>query len=411
LLPPGDFALAHSTEGILVALFPANIQPFDAFGASAVHRSKHGAAGMELAESRRDNRRQLREACPTFPGVYGMVDRFGQLIYVGKAKRLRHRLLSYFHAGADDVKAGEIITHTVRLIWEPAPHEFAALARELELIRRWLPAYNVQGRTDRFSRWYLCIGRAPAAYVYLASEPTRRSTECFGPMRSRQQLSEAVRFLNHQFRLRDCPDRVPMVFTDQLRLWDDPGRAACDRMDMGTCLGPCAGGCTRDEYLNHLRRVKAFLNGRDVRLLARLERDMATAASATEYERAAMLRDIWTSLDWLHRSLDRLRTARDRLSFVYPVIRADGREYWFALRRGQIKHAALAPHNHATARRWRAKLRTIYARRGRAPPEPEDVEMLYLIAAWFRRFPHELAMAIPPKRAQDRCNDVITSFG
>jgi excinuclease ABC subunit C len=339
-----------------------------------------------------------------------MVDRFGQLIYVGKAKRLRHRLLSYFHAGADDVKAGEIISHTIRLIWEPAPHEFAALARELELIRRWLPAYNVQGRTDRFSRWYLCIGRVPAAYVYLAPEPTRRSTDCFGPMRSRQQLSEAVRFLNHQFRLRDCPDRVPMVFTDQLRLWDDPGRAACDRMDMGTCLGPCAGGCSRDEYQNHLRRVKAFLNGRDVRLLARLERDMAAAAAATEFERAAMLRDVWSSLDWLNRSLDRLRTARDRLSFIYPVTAANGREYWFALRRGQIKHAALAPRDDATARRWRKILRKMYSKRTQALPAPEDVEMLYLIAAWFCRNPEELARAIPPKAAQDRCNAELASL-
>jgi excinuclease ABC subunit C len=388
-----------------MALFPANIQAFDGFGPGrcGFRAAKYGAGEITLADSRREARRQLREVCPASPGVYGMIDRFGQLIYVGKAKRLRQRLLSYFQAAADEAKAGEIIGHSHRIVWEPAAHEFAALVRELELIRRWLPAYNVQGRTDRFARWYLCIGRAPAAYTYLAAEPSRRATTCFGPLRSRQQLNEAVRFLNHQFQLRDCPDRVPMVFTDQLRLWEERGPAACDRMDMGTCLGPCAGGCSREEYANHLRRLKTFLDGRDVRLLDRLEREMAAAATATEYERAAMLRDIWAALDWLNRSLDRLRTARERYSFIYPVTAANGREYWFAMRRGQIKHASFAPRDEATAQRWREKLRAIYARRAPQLPAPEDAEMLFLIAAWFRRFPDELTRAIPPETARSRC--------
>ena len=194
-----------------------------------------------------------------------------------------------------------------------------------------------------------------------------------------------------------------MLFTDQLRLWEEMGPAACDRMDMGTCLGPCAGGCSREEYGGYVRRVKSFLNGRDVRLLGRLERNMSAAATATEYERAGMFRDMLASLDWLNRSLDRLRTARERYSFVYPVTAANGREYWFALRRGQIKHAAFAPRDEHTARRWRQQLRKIYARTAPKLPEPEDVEMLYLIGAWFRRFPDELSRVIRPEVARDRC--------
>ncbi len=195
-----------------------------------------------------------------------------------------------------------------------------------------------------------------------------------------------------------------MVFTDQLRLWEEMGPAACDRMDMGTCLGPCAGGCSREKYGGYVRRVKSFLNGRDVRLLGRLESNMSAAATVTEYERAGMFRDVLASLDWLNRSLDRLRTARERYSFVYPVTAANGREYWFALRRGQIKHAAFAPRDEYTARRWRQQLRKIYARTAKKPPEPEDVEMLYLIGAWFRRFPDELSRAIRPEVARERCS-------
>jgi excinuclease ABC subunit C len=155
---------------------------------------------------------QLREHCPRAAGVYGMLDEQGHLIYVGKAKRLRHRLLSYFHAQGGNAKAGEIIRHTRRLIWERTPHELVALARELELIRRFLPRFNVQGRPDRFGRYYVCIGRAPAPYVFIADEPSRRAQACFGPLRGRNRLAEAVRWLNQQFGLRDCPDRVPMIF-------------------------------------------------------------------------------------------------------------------------------------------------------------------------------------------------------
>jgi excinuclease UvrABC nuclease subunit len=154
--------------------------------------------------------------------------------------------------------------------------------------------------------------------------------------------------------------------------------------------------------------VKSFLNGRDVRLLGRLERDMLIAATATEYERAGMFRDTLASLDWLHRSLDRLRTARESSSFVYPVTAANGREYWFALRRGQIKHAAFAPRDEQAARRWRQQLRKIYARTAPKLPAPEDVDMLYLIGAWFRRFPDELSRAIRPEVARERCGRPTT---
>src|SRR6266851_3368549 len=79
-------------------------------------------------------RTQVRQQCPRRPGVYGMVSRKGEVIYVGKAKCLRARLLSYFRTKSRDPKAGRILAHTKYLVWEYAPSEFAALLRELELI-------------------------------------------------------------------------------------------------------------------------------------------------------------------------------------------------------------------------------------------------------------------------------------
>src|SRR5207245_3863369 len=77
-------------------------------------------------------RDKVRRHGPRRPGVYGMVDGRGELIYVGKAKSLRTRLLSYFRTNSRDPKAGRILQHTRAIVWEPAPSEFAALLRELE---------------------------------------------------------------------------------------------------------------------------------------------------------------------------------------------------------------------------------------------------------------------------------------
>jgi excinuclease ABC subunit C len=386
-------------------LLSAQRQSFKGFGPCSLGlRLGASPSEMPLAGSRRDNRRQLRERCTTAAGVYGMLDAQGHLIYVGKAKSLRRRLLSYFHAQAGNAKAGEIIAHTSRLVWERTPHELVALARELELIRRFLPRFNVQGRPDRFGRSYICVGRSPAPYVFAADEPTRRAEACFGPLRSRRRIAEAVRYLNQQFRLRDCPDRVPMVFRDQLSLFDDTRAAGCSRFDMETCLAPCAGGCSRAEYAVQVRDLQSFLEGANASLLDQLESRMQAAAQSRQYERAGILRDVRASLDWLHRSLARLRVARRKFSFVYPVQAAGGRSYWLAVSRGQIRYGAFAPRSEQSRRSWRKWLKRLYPR----PFQPqamgaEDVEMLLLVTSWFRRFPSELKQVLKPRVARKLC--------
>ena len=128
---------------------------------------------MAVVQGKRPSRLRdkVRRHGPRRPGVYGMVDGRGELIYVGKAKCLRTRLLSYFRAASRGDKAGRIIDHTRALVWEYAPSEFAALLRELELIRRWKPGYNVQGLPGRRRSCYVCLGRKPAPYLFVARTP------------------------------------------------------------------------------------------------------------------------------------------------------------------------------------------------------------------------------------------------
>ena len=165
------------------------------------------------------------------------------MIYVGQSKSLQNRLVSYF-AGSAPSKAQRIIAHAYRLIWETAPNELAGLLRELELIRLWRPRFNVRGQPNRRRPAYLVLGRGPAPYVYLAAAPSSGDTAVFGPLRPTRYCRRAVRALNDYFQLRDCGQQVPMRLADQQEMFISENAALCLRYDLGTCLAPCASGCS-----------------------------------------------------------------------------------------------------------------------------------------------------------------------
>src|SRR5262249_4409319 len=168
-------------------------------------------------------RAELRVHCPRKAGIYGMVDQHGELLYVGKAKSLRVRLLSYFRKRGRPAKAGKIIRHTATVAWEIHQGEFAALVRELELIRRWRPRGNVQGQPLRRRHAFVCLGRRPAPYAFVHQKPPKSVIASYGPVPLGLRALEAVRRLNDHFRLRDCPEKQEMIFSDQRELFG--GRA------------------------------------------------------------------------------------------------------------------------------------------------------------------------------------------
>ncbi len=165
-------------------MLPLGVRQFNGFGGCAFRpRVRTRQRGFTLAAESRQSRRLLRRLCPARPGVYGMIDAGGRLIYVGKAKSLRNRLNSYLQTEPADPKAGRIIEHTERVVWETAPHELAALVRELELIRRWRPEFNVRGQPGHFRAQYICIGRARRPTRMSPPVPRTERCTCSGPRR------------------------------------------------------------------------------------------------------------------------------------------------------------------------------------------------------------------------------------
>ena len=206
-----------------------------------------------------------------------MIDCRGRLIYVGKAKNLRTRLLSYFRESSRDPKAGKIIQHTRVLVWEQTGDEFAALLRELELIQTLRPRFNVLGVPGLQRHHYLCVGKSPAPYVYITNTPTGKELGVYGPLVSRGQLGGCRPPTQRLVQLRDCPQTVLLAFADQRELFPEDRSPKCLRFELGTCRGPCVAACSRKEYGAGVRGAKAFLDGRDRTILAKLKEMMEAA--------------------------------------------------------------------------------------------------------------------------------------
>lgn len=338
-------------------------------------------------------RSQVRLLAPNRPGVYGMLDADEQLIYVGKAKNLRTRLHSYFRRKGRPPKAGKIVSQARSIVWEVVPSEFASLLRELELIRRWRPRWNVQGQPLRRRLTFICLGRAPAPYLFLSRKVTANVQAAFGPINVSRNAVDAVRRLNDWFKLRDCPQPQEMIFPDDGELFPGVRPAGCLRLEIGTCLAPCTGTCERHDYHRQARQACAFLAGRDLMPLGQMRAEMEAAAAAQQFERAAALRDRWTVLNWLADRLARIRKAQQEMSFIYPLAGT-----WYLIHGARVVDALAAPHDAATRTLAGERIDALYRGRSDLLDSYEHADGMMVVMQWFRKHPAEREKCLSPER-------------
>ncbi len=344
-------------------------------------------------------REQLRHHGPKKSGVYGMINPHGDVIYVGKAKNLRTRLMNYFQPSSAKSKSGRIIASTVRIVWEISPTEFAALHRELELIRRWRPRFNVKGQPNNGRRpIYLCLGRKPAPYVFLAKKPPKDVLASYGPVPTGKLAKEAVRRINDYFRLRDCPQSQTMHFADQGELFPIEYSPGCIRYDLGTCSGPCAAECTRRDYFEQVRSAKRFLEGQDTSALNALLEQIEHAATEQKYERASALRDKLVVLQWVYDQLTQMRKMKAAGSFIYPLRGDDGKTLWYLIHQGQTVAAIPFPSDETTRQQTTKLIENVYAGRDMGTRQQRQArrDSILLVASWFRSHPEEMLNVISP---------------
>lgn len=229
---------------------------------------------------------QLRQkilALPEEPGVYLYIDRNGKVIYVGKAKRLKRRVSSYFNRRHDSVKTNLLVRNIADMRFIMVPTEEDALHLEDAMIKQFQPRYNILLKDDKSYPW-IVVTREPFPRVFMTREhdvPGRY----YGPYSNPASAKAVLDLIRDLFPLRSCRHFIDdnAIAKGKLRL--------CLDYHIKKCQGPCRGLVSAEEYGETVKRVRQILNGETGLLLALLKHEMNVAASRLEFEKAQALKE------------------------------------------------------------------------------------------------------------------------
>jgi len=223
---------------------------------------------------------------PDRPGVYLMKDARGTVIYVGKAQNLRSRVRNYWQkqtGGGESQLIRSVIERIADLEYTMTDSVSEALLLEINLVKRYRPRYNVRLKDDKS---YPFI-KITLAEDFPRVERTRKlpadGSRYFGPYASASSVDEAMNLIRRLFPFRTCT----LDIRDGHKAIDRP----CLLYHIKRCQAPCVGYIGKDEYRADIEQIEKFLEGRQETVARELTRRMAEASEATEYERAAALRD------------------------------------------------------------------------------------------------------------------------
>ncbi len=217
---------------------------------------------------------------PNAPGVYRMVAPDGAVLYVGKARNLKKRVLSYTRQFGQSGRIMRMIQATASLEAITTRTETEALLLEANLIKRLRPRYNVLLRDDKSFPYILITGDHDAPQITKHRGPHNRKGDYFGPFASAGAVDRTINSIERAFLIRSCSDAM---FESRTR--------PCLLFQIKRCSAPCTGEIAPEAYGELVREAKDFLAGRSQAVRQELGAAMESAAASLDFERAATLRD------------------------------------------------------------------------------------------------------------------------
>ncbi|MGO1118701.1 excinuclease ABC subunit UvrC [Rhodovibrionaceae bacterium A322] len=217
---------------------------------------------------------------PGGPGVYRMLNRKGDVLYVGKAKNLKRRVTSYTQVPKLPRRLQRMVSETLQMEIITTKSEVEALLLESNMIKRFMPRYNVLLRDDKSFPYILITGDHDYPQVTKHRGAQKRPGKYFGPFASAGAVNRTITALEKAFLLRNCSDAI---FNQRTR--------PCLQYQIKRCSAPCVARISHGGYQELVKEANDFLTGRSSQVQAQLATSMQQASEDLDFETAARLRD------------------------------------------------------------------------------------------------------------------------
>jgi len=268
---------------------------------------------------------------PRKPGVYFFKNSWGEIVYVGKARSLRDRVLTYFQPTSDP-KIGMILAETAVIDFILTGSEKEAFFLENNFVQKHQPRFNLRLKDDKSYPYLKLTVQERFPGIYLARKVERDGAKYFGPFSPASRARQTIHILNRYFGVRACEEEIP-----------GSRRRPCLEYDLKLCAAPCVGLVSEREYRERVDQALMFLQGRADELQKILDGKMKRSADEEDFEQAAHWRDMILAIEQV----------REKPQFISPRLentdilgfhRDDGLEraavYLFFMRQGKVTEAA-----------------------------------------------------------------------
>ena len=220
---------------------------------------------------------------PQEPGVYWFLDQKGKVLYVGKAKNLKNRVLSYRYITSKDTKTKQMLEKARKIKFKSTDSELEAILVEAELIKLYQPKYNLR-LTDNKSPLYIYITSTSVPHVKVGRKEhlekfNIKKRNQFGPYPSGLQSKQVLKFIRKIF---------PFCNATETQI---KNKKACFYSHIKLCPGACTGKISKSEYQKNITNLKSFLRGKKRYILKSLKTDLKKASESNQFEKAIILRD------------------------------------------------------------------------------------------------------------------------
>jgi excinuclease ABC subunit C len=248
--------------------------------------------------------KQIVSSLPDEPGIYQFFDRADTIIYIGKAKRIKRRVASYFNKNHENRKTTLLVRNIFRIEYIVVETEQDALILENNLIKKYQPRYNIQLKDDKTFPW-ICIKNERYPRIFYTRNVIRDGSQYFGPFTSMMLVRTLIDLFKQSYKLRTCNFKLSEENVSRGKF------KVCLQYHIGNCLGPCENHQSETDYLKGIDEIKHILKGNIATVVSVLKAQMKKYAEQMQFEEAQGLKE----------RLDILQNYQAKSTVVSPTIK------------------------------------------------------------------------------------------